>query len=73
MVLISGVLLNQLSIKHKYILSIRQFSNEKGYGAEMHPAIVFGIVSGDAPGQLLANWPFPSCRKSLFQSEVGNH
>ena len=29
--------------------SIRYFRNEKGTGAEMRPAIVCGIVTGDAP------------------------
>ena len=30
-------------------LSIRHFRNDKGTGAEMHPAIVSGIVTRDAP------------------------
>ena len=60
MVLISGVLLNQLSIKHKDILSIRHFRNEKGAGGKIHPAIVsfrighFTVMDGsEADGDLV--------------------
>ena len=35
-------------------LSIRHFRNENETGAEMSPAIVSGIVTGDAP---LSYWP----------------
>ena len=31
---------------------MRHFRNEKGTGAEMCPAIVSGIFTGDAPGSL---------------------
>ena len=35
--------------------AIGHFRNEKGTGAEMRPAIVSGIVTGDAP---VSYWPF---------------
>ena len=35
-------------------LSNRLFRNEKGTGAEVRPAVVSGIVTGDAP---VSYWP----------------
>ena len=45
-------------------LSICHFRNEQETGAEMRPAIVSGIVSGDAP---VSYWPFFPCPRSLCE------
>ena len=45
---------------------IRHFRNEKGTGAKMLPAIVFGIVTGDAP-IMISYWPIFSPPESQFQ------
>ena len=48
------------------------FRNENGNGAEMRPAIVSGIVTGDAP---VSYWPIflpvpGNCPTSLCKSEL---
>ena len=51
-------------------LTNRYFRNDKKTGAEMRPAIVSGIVIGDAPVTLLANFfPVPcNSPRSLYES-----
>ena len=49
-------------------LPIRHFRNEKGTGTEMRPAIVSGIVTGDAPISFLpvaCNSPRSLCKLKL--------
>ena len=46
--------LNLAYIKILLSSAIRHFSNEKGTGTEMRPAIVSGLVTGDAP---ISYWP----------------
>ena len=40
--------------------AIRHFRNDKGNGAEICPAIVSGMVTGDAP---VSYWPILLCPK----------
>ena len=44
----------QMTTNHRH--TIRHFRNEKGTGAEMCPAMLSGIVTGDT---LVNYWPFP--------------
>ena len=41
------------------LVTIRHFRNAKRTGAEMCPAIVSGIVTGDAPVSYWPVWPCP--------------
>ena len=54
-------------------LAIRHIKHENGTGTEMRPAIVSGIIFGEEPDQLLANFfPIPSnSPKSLCESKFG--
>ena len=50
-------------------MTIYHFRNEKGTGAEMRPAIVSGMVTGDAPASY---WPIflpvpGNCPRGLYE------